>query len=264
MKDRNRNEMNRTSTIGMLLVIVGMLALLSYFGWFTNFGGLTGGLVLGGLGLFALNQYYTKLRQLWLLISGYVLLGTAAAAMTGSFGGAYFLAITGMGFLAAYREDERRWWALLPAGLAFTLAAVVASEVIFPWLDGGVLFFAGLALTFGAVHLLPNVGKRWALFPALGSAALAVVVLGTTGGWVMPVLIIASGLYLLNQGGNGTNRQRGIGRQSTDTREGPNGPVPTGPVAELPASSGVQEVPADWQRPAEGGSDGAADDDSRS
>jgi hypothetical protein len=78
----------------------------------------------------------------------------------------------------------------------------------------------------------------------------------------MPVLIIASGLYLLNQGGNGTNRQRGIGRQSTDTREGPNGPVPTGPVAGLPASGGAQEVPAGWQRPLDDGQDGSGENGS--
>jgi hypothetical protein len=255
MKDTNQNHLSRTATIGVLLVIVGLLALLSNFGMFRNFGGLTGALVLGGLGVFALNQYYTRLKQLWLLTAGFVLLGAGAACITGSLGGAYFLALTGLGFLMAFREDERRWWALLPAGLFFTLGAVAASGVVFPWLNGGVLFFAGLAVTFGAVHLLPNVNKGWAVFPALGSAALAVIVLGTTGGWVMPVLFIAAGLYLLNQNGNSRYIGRGMGgapepQQPAEERQ-------AGPVAGLPASGGAQEVPAGWQRPLDDGQDGS-------
>jgi hypothetical protein len=245
MKDARQKQANRSTTIGALLVGTGILALLGNLGWF-SFSGLTGALVLGALGLFALNQYYSKLKQTWLLLSGFVLLGAGAACITGSLGGAYFLAITGLGFLMAFREDERQWWALMPAGLFFTLGAVAAASTSAPWLNGGVLFFAGVAATFGALHLLPGVNKAWAIYPALGSAALAVIVLGTSGSWVMPVLFIAAGLYLLNQNGQRRYTGRGMGNRQ------PVGEQPAGPIGELPAASSAQEVPQDWLRPEEG------------
>lgn len=246
MRDSKQNQTNRSTTIGVLLLGTGILALLGNLGLF-SFSGLTGALVLGALGLFALNQYYSRLKQTWLLLSGFVLLGAGAACITGSLGGAYFLGITGLGFLLAFREDGRQWWALMPAGLFATLSAVAGASVVAPWLNGGVLFFAGIAATFGVVHLLPGVSKSWAVYPMLASAALAVIVLGTSGSWVMPIVFIAAGLYLLNQ--NGQRRYPGWGSGGNPSASSDTEPqAPAGPVGELPAASNAQQVPQDWIR----------------
>lgn len=232
-----QNQMNRTATIGLLLVITGLLALLSNFGYFRNFGGLTGGLIFGGLGAYALNEYRSRRKQSWLLLGGFVLLGLAAASLADALGGAYFLALSGLGFLFLYREEQRHWWALLPGGGLLTLGAVAATDVLAPWLTGGAVFFAGVAATFGAVYALPRSNKSWAAYPALGSGALAIIILGTSGGWVTPVLLIGVGLYLLRSHGGPAPRPTA-----------PAAEEPAGPAGELPAGS-AQEVPESWQRP---------------
>lgn len=190
---------SQSNWVGMALIGVGVLILLSNMGILAGFGGIAGLLVLGVMGGFILNQYYSGGRQhMWMLIAGFILLGAAAATVTGKFAGAWFLAFAGMGFFTTWREKDSRWWALIPAGTLFTLSAVVLSDVFLTWLNGGAVFFAGLALTFVSLYLLPRHSQPWALVPAAGSALLALVVLGSAGGWVMPILLIMAGLYLIS------------------------------------------------------------------
>ncbi len=80
--------------------------------------------------------------------------------------GALFLGMLGLSYLLIYLFHPVHWWAIIPSGALFTLAAVS----LLPASGGlsGVIFFLGLALTFWLVYYLPKpVGKLvWALFPA--------------------------------------------------------------------------------------------------
>src|SRR5690625_3779158 len=208
------------STFGLILIGLGALLLLSNLGIIGGMGGVIGLLILGGIGAWLLNQYYTsRQRHQWLLFSGFTILGAAAATVTGDYAGIWFLALTGFGFLTAWRENDSYWWALIPAGTMFTLAGVVFAEQSIGWLDGGVVFFLGMALTYLVIYSLPRHAQSWALFPAAASAALALVVWGASGSWRLPLLLIGAGLYLMRgtdsftgcTGGTPTDPQPGSG-----------------------------------------------------
>jgi hypothetical protein len=133
----------------------------------------------------------------WVMAAAFPAFGLALAVLwSGDWGGAAFLASLGAGFLSLYVARRERWWALIPAGTLLTLALVAASGD-----DGGVtsgtLFFLGLAVTFLVLWRLPDHPQRWAVFPAAGLAAMALIVTTTAGGWVLPVLLIAAGAYLI-------------------------------------------------------------------
>ncbi len=203
------------SSLGMVLIGVGGLLALSNMGIIGGFGGVVGLLVLAGLGAWLLNQYYTGRRQLWLLLGGFILLGCGAATVTGVNAGAWFLAISGLGFLTAWREDDSRWWAVIPAGTMFTLAAVVVADNSWRWIDGGAVFFLGMAATFMALHVLPRHAQSWALIPAAACGALALVAWGSSGSWLLPVVLIGVGLYLVRGNGKVTVRFDTGGRGQT-------------------------------------------------
>src|SRR5690554_5160424 len=221
------------SSLGMVLIGVGGLLALSNMGIIGGFGGVVGLLVLAGLGAWLLNQYYTGRKQLWLLIGGFILLGCGAATVTGVNAGAWFLAIAALGFLTAWREDDSRWWAIIPAGTLFTLAAVVVADHSWRWLDGGAVFFLGMAVTFLTLYVLPRHSQSWALIPAAASGALALIVWGSSGSWLLPVLLIVAGLYLVR--GNGKIAVRFNGDTRGPTR--PAGPSePARETADAPAN----------------------------
>lgn len=241
---------NKTYAAGTVLIGAGILMLLANMGILGGIGGIAGLLILGGMGAWLIHEYFNRRRQEWLLIAGFILLGAGAATVTGGLAGAWFLGLAATGFLYVWRENARHWWALIPAGVMYTLTAVVLSDVYRPmqWLDGGVVFFAGIAATFLSLYLLPRHNQTWALIPAAGSAALALVVLGATGSWFVPVLLIGVGLLLIR----GDNRMPSFTvnwpSDSTKTRDAA---PQTDKEPELlpPTSQGSgPDVPGDWER----------------
>lgn len=239
------------STFGLVLIGLGALLLLSNLGIIDGLGGIVGLAILGGIGAWLLNQYHTGRRYLWLLITGYTMLGAAAATVTGAYAGAWFLGITGLGFLSAWRENSQRWWAIIPAGTLLTLAAVVVADQSARWLDGGIVFFAGLAVTFLTLYALPRQAQSWAVFPAAASAGIALLIWGSSGSWLLPIILIGAGLYLM-RGGDRTRSGNGATGNGTGGRARPaaDQPGPTSP-GNVPAdpSGVVQEGPTVKQLP---------------
>jgi|GEM_PF-677923 len=237
------------STFGLILIGLGALLLLSNLGIIGGMGGVIGLLILGGIGAWLLNQYYTsRQRHQWLLFSGFTILGAAAATVTGDYAGIWFLALTGFGFLTAWRENDSYWWALIPAGTMFTLAGVVFAEQSIGWLDGGVVFFLGMALTFLVIYSLPRHAQSWALFPAAASAALALVVWGASGSWLLPLLLIGAGLYLMRgndsfTGFTGGHRSSGPRTSGTPTDPQPGSGAAGQPRDDDAAEPGRQAAP---------------------
>jgi hypothetical protein len=75
-----------------------------------------------------------------------------------------------------------------------------------------VLFFLGLAVTFGAVFLI---GQRWAVYPLLGCLALMLFASEALRGfaaWAFPLVLLAAGVYLLlrSRGGPHTGQRSGV------------------------------------------------------
>lgn len=187
---------------GLLLISAGVVFLLDNLNVIAlNWQALIGPLFVVG-GLIFLLVFILNTDEWWALIPAMALISLGLIIFMGQedfaneWTGAVFLGMLGLSFWLIYAFHPLHWWAVIPGGALFTLAAVsMLAEG--GDLSGGV-FFLGMALTFGLVYLLPNpLGKlTWALYPA-GILFLigALVLLGTTSliNFVWPVVLLAAG-----------------------------------------------------------------------
>jgi hypothetical protein len=205
-KDRSRVTLSIGG--GILLIATGIIFLLDNLGLIT----LEWELLIGPLfafgGLVFLAIFILNTDNWWALIPGLVLiaLGTiifmdnAIAGGGGPWGGAIFLGLLGLAFWLIYLSHQDYWWPVIPGGVLLTLAGVsllpADDELV------GVVFFLGLALTFGLVYLIPKPAGRltWALYPAGVLALVAILILlGATNltNFILPLaLLILGGLVL--------------------------------------------------------------------
>jgi hypothetical protein len=189
-----RRDDSRT-VIAVILIAIGIVALLGTVGWLPAVGGLMGALLFGALGVLLLWLARRHVND-WLMFAAFPAFGLAfASAVPGDVGGAGFLAGTGAGFLALVVAEARRWWAVIPAGVLFTLAVLAWASPGEP--AGGAIFFLGLAATFAVVWRGTARPQSWAVFPAAGALALALIVGLTRADWLVPVALIAIGAWLL-------------------------------------------------------------------
>lgn len=249
---RPQRKGSAEASLGLVLLGVGTLLLLSNLGIIASIGGVTGLILFGGLGFWLLSRHYAgeRRRHSGLLIAGFVLLGIAAATVSGRFAGAWFLALSGFGFLAVWRDDARQWWAVIPGGTLLTLAGTVVTELSVGWLAPEVVFFTGVALTFLSLTALPGHRQSWALIPAAVCGGIALLLWGASGSWLLPVLLIGGGLYLLR-----TNDGPGNGNRQTARPDASPGSPAAGPEADAPRRPHVlpendvstgPEIPDDW------------------
>lgn len=178
-------------------IVVGALALAGSLGVWPAIDGLAaaGMAVAAGVALLWLARRW---RSDWLMFAAFPVFGVAfAAAVPGSLGGAGLLAGIAAGFFALVVAEPSRWWGLIPAGTLSTLALLAwAGDAISPTVEGSVLFL-GLALTFGVLWRFGRYRQGWAVFPAAGSLAMALVVGLSGADWVVPVLMIVVGAGVL-------------------------------------------------------------------
>lgn len=190
-------ESKHTVPVGLILVILGGMVLLGNFGLFGGMSGITGAVILAAAGAYVARLYYQNQKRVWILPMAFGLFGAAAAAISGALAGTSFLALLGAGFLLVYLDQRRHWWALIPAGVLFTLALVAGLSLFAPNYIVPVLF-VGLAATFATLYRLPE-SRRWAIYPAIGTMVIAIASLSFVGGWLLPILLIAGGAYLLSR-----------------------------------------------------------------
>ncbi len=210
MKALNRNSW--PAWLGVLFVIVGTLSVLDTLSvitlgapfWASVF-------MLGGVGFLAIVLINNE--QWWAFIPGFALLGLAVAtassmAPAGStlreVAGAAFLALLGLGFGAIALTRREGWWAIIPMGALFTLAAIAAAPTMLDSSERAIsaIFFFGLALTFGVLSLLRSAAGRmiWALSPAAMLALMGILVLGNFTNvltLIGPLSLVAAGIAVL-------------------------------------------------------------------
>ena len=204
---------NLRTVLGILLILGGVLLALQQFG---IIGGDFGDAVFTGL--YALGAYYfyglyrNSRNQWWfgflaLLLTGLTitnLLDIFVPSVGGVVGGGIFLGMLGLGFLIAYFRDRASWWAIIPAGVMFSLALVAIVDdlpLTLPFESGGILFL-GMGITFFILSFIRVGTERltWAIFPAIVLAAFGLFVgFGEEAAWgyIWPALIILTGLYFL-------------------------------------------------------------------
>jgi hypothetical protein len=150
----------------------------------------------------------------WAAIPGMVLLGLGTLIGSSElfprfgslFGGSLFLGFIGLAFLLVLIVTPHNWWAVIPAGVLFTLAILAGvGNYLNNGFGMGALFFLGLALTFAVVGLMP-VGRKekWPWIPAgicgvmgtllmLGSKTL----MNSVFGYFWPAVLILGGAFLV-------------------------------------------------------------------
>ncbi len=197
---------------GALLILAGVFFLLQNFG-IIDLGALWGGFwalaFLAGGGVF-LVVFLRDNEQWWALIPGFTLLGLGTLVglgvvngeLAGAYGGPLFLGSIGLGFWAVYLVRREQWWAIIPGGVLWSLAAMLIMQPIMGDENMvGVMFF-GMALTFVLVALLgqPRGKMNWAYIPA-GVLFLLGIFMSTGSvqwlAYVFPVALILGGAFLL-------------------------------------------------------------------
>ncbi|HEY5571899.1 MAG TPA: hypothetical protein VIK64_02695 [Anaerolineales bacterium] len=194
---------------GLLLIAGGVIFLLENLN-ILEVGGLFWAVLFAIAGLGFLTVFIGDRQHWWALIPGIILLAIGSLIFldavspqaTERLGGVIVLGGIGLAFLIVYLVNRANWWALIPAGVMFTLAAVALLEGTMSDFETGGIFFLGLGLTFLLVALLPTPDgyMRWAFIPAgvllligiLMTAALTQVI-----NIVWPLALILAGLFLV-------------------------------------------------------------------
>jgi len=193
---------------GILLIAAGVIFLLNNLGMITvNWEMYIGPLFAVG-GLVFLLVFILNTNDWWALIPGFVLIAIGVIIFmnqslpAGSelWSGAVFLGLLGLAFLLIYAFHRDNWWAIIPGGVLLTLAGVT----LFPdeGVLAGVVFFVGMAATFGLVYILPKPAGRltWALYPAGILLVIGILVfLGAENlmGFIWPVALLIAGGYIV-------------------------------------------------------------------
>jgi len=192
--------------LGAILISMGVIFLLNNFNVITLDWEFLMGPLFGMGGLIFLLVFMVNTDDWWALIPATALIGLGIIIFLGQgdfasdWVGGMFLGMLGVSFWLIYAFHPTQWWAIIPGGSLFTLAAVS----VLP--EEGVLagsgFFLGLALTFGLVYLLPNPTgrKKWALFPTGIMLALGIMILLDSTrfiNFVWPVALFLVGIALL-------------------------------------------------------------------
>jgi len=194
---------------GSLLILGGLVFLIQNV-FNLQLGGLFWAVLLALGGLVFISVYLSDRRHWWGLIPGFTLLGVSATAFVSNvfprlgnvLGGVFVLGGIGLAFAAVYLTDQRNWWAVIPAGVMFTLAAISMLDQVLRGFESGGLLFFGMALTFALVAILPNTqGQlRWAWFPAGILAVIGLIISAASENllnYVWPLVLILGGLALI-------------------------------------------------------------------
>lgn len=205
---------NFNTIFGILLILAGSLLALQQFGYL---GGNVGDALFTGLwalgAIYFGNMFLRDRSQWWFALVALILTGITVTNVLDLLvpqlgeiiGGGLFLGAIGAGFLVAYARQRSNWWAIIPAGVLFTLAIISVVDDL-PGLnlpfDSGALLFFGIGLTFLALSLMNIDGQRlsWALIPAVVLVAFGLFVgFGEAESWnyIWPSLIILFGAYFL-------------------------------------------------------------------
>jgi hypothetical protein len=194
---------------GGLLIAAGVLFLLENLN-VIQFADIIWSILFALGGIFILSYFIADRSNWWALIPGIILLDLALLValdtffprFAGTTGGALFLAGIGLSFWLIYLIRRDFWWAIIPGGALFTLAAVVVVSSLGFDVESGGVFFLGLGLTFGLLALVPTPEGRltWAWIPGVALLVMGLLVIGAAANlinYLWPAALILAGLFLV-------------------------------------------------------------------
>jgi hypothetical protein len=194
---------------GVLFIVAGILFLLEAVTGY-QFGSLFWSVIFALGALLFITFYLGNRANWWALIPSIILAGLCLSTLfdvllpeSANFLSEIFvLGGIGASFLVVYLVDRRHWWAIIPAGVMFTLAVIsVVEEIIGGEATGG-LILIGIGITFAVLALLPAAKTRmsWAWIPAAVLIIIGTVIAGAAEQrlvYVVPVALIILGLFLI-------------------------------------------------------------------
>jgi hypothetical protein len=198
-------------TWGLVLIAAGALALLVNLSVIPESSWLWAA-AFGAVGVYFLFVFFSSRENWWAAFPAFGALGITGTIIVAEvstwmdeLAGAVFLGAVSLAFFAIYIRRPDNWWALIPGGATLAIAAVVlasAYENVLPGDAPPVILFAGMGLTFLLVYFTRSESgrNRWAIWPALGLFALALVTgvaVFDLAGYVLPVVLIGAGLVIL-------------------------------------------------------------------
>jgi hypothetical protein len=189
---------------GLLLVLAGIVFLLDSIGTI-SIGDYQWAIILVIGGLAFLSVFFADRQHWWalfpafgLLIGGTILFFESSFPWISSdFGGAIALGGIGLAFLLIFLSNFKNWWALIPAGVLFSLAAMFVLGI-----ESGGVFLTGLGLTFGVLGFIPTEhGRmRWAFIPAVVLILLGIFItlaVYNLFAVLWPLALIAAGVMII-------------------------------------------------------------------
>jgi len=197
---------------GVLLILAGIVFLFQNI-FLPEGSDLIWAFILGFGAIYFLGLYLSNRSAWWALIPGVILTSLVVTILVSLFfgdtgddwGGTIFLGGIGLSFLLVYLVSRMNWWAIIPAGVLFTLA-VSSSPFIDDSGGDGAVFFLGLGLTFTILGMLPagegNIRQRWAFIPGVALLAVGAVIAAAAtdlSGYIWPIALIVGGGALLFQ-----------------------------------------------------------------
>jgi hypothetical protein len=153
------------------------------------------------------HQRYTYIGLLFLIVGVIAALQKAYPhSLTQDLVAALFFLSGAAVFTSYYLQDDKKWWAILPAGVLFTLAVMMilsAFKLIDPDLQS-VVFLSGVSLTLYHLWYVHRPGIRfvWARLLALIIAIMAMMSYSRNMGWIdswtiLGLLLLAAGAWLV-------------------------------------------------------------------
>ena len=218
------NFISDRAILGIILIVAGLFFLAQQFGFATGIFDVLLPLAFFGGGTVFLFVFVTNMRgRWWAALPGCVLLGLSLIILVDEYGllgflepftGSIFMGFLGLGFAFVYITNSDKWWALIPAGVMFTISAVagvdefnssVARDFDIARIDinPGALFMLGLGSTFLLLGFLQS-GRssslRWTFIPGIILFAMGLIIgasLENTLGYIWPIGMILAGAYFL-------------------------------------------------------------------
>ncbi len=194
---------------GSLLILGGVLFLLQNLS-LIQFGGFFWSIpfVLGAV--FFLSIFFVDRENWWALVPGIVLLSIGllialsylAPGFVEMWGGSLILGGIGLSFAAIYLANREMWWAIIPAGVLISLAAMLGLDNFVQGIETGGLFLIGLGLTFALLGLVqtPQGRMGWAWIPAGVLFIIGLALTATAGNmmkYIWPLVLIIGGGALI-------------------------------------------------------------------
>ena len=192
---------------GLILIGAGALFLLENMGLFHGGISLLWIIILGGAGTTLLYTYANNRNHWWALIPGTTLLAITlnialdlvAPGLASVLGGGIILGGIGLSFWLIFLTNRHFWWAIIPAGVLTSLAAVAVLE---EFINTGGLFLVGLGLTFILIAVLPGYENRlkWGYIPGGILILIGVLTMPMLSGIfniLWPLALIGAGGYVI-------------------------------------------------------------------